>query len=209
MQSGVAAPGDAHARTGLRARGDAHVERIDARHAAFAAAIAAHRAQLSGAAAARAGDLKAHLAADLRHVPGAAARGADFFVARCDAGAVADVANVEPREAQFLDSAVHGLGKGDVDLDIRDRCPARAPVAACAALRAAEKLAEEIAETGPAACSGAGAAAKIESAEIEVNVLRACRHRNRRAGRRTPPGPGTLNPNWSYIWRFLVSERTS
>lgn len=104
MEAGIAASCDAHARTGLRAGRNAYVERFDARDAAFAVAIVADGMKASGAAAARAGDLKTHLAADLRYLAGAAAGGANFFIAGFDAGAVADVAGVQAGDAQFFNA---------------------------------------------------------------------------------------------------------
>ena len=67
VQTGVAATGDAHARTGLRTGGDAHIERLHFRHAAISVAILTNGMQLAGTAAALAGDLKLHFAADLSH----------------------------------------------------------------------------------------------------------------------------------------------
>ena len=102
VQAGVSASGDADARAGLRARRNAHVERFDARHAAFAVAIVADGMKASGAAAARAGDLKTHLAADLRYLAGTAAGGANFFIAGLDTGAMANIAGVQAGDAQFF-----------------------------------------------------------------------------------------------------------
>src|SRR5271165_5082983 len=82
VQSGVSAARHAHARTRLRAGRNAHVERLHLGHASLAAAVAAHGAKLAGPSAARAGDLKAHLSADLRHLSRAAAGRAGLLVAR-------------------------------------------------------------------------------------------------------------------------------
>ena len=114
--SRIAAAGDAHARTGVGARRNAHVQRFHFLHAAFAAAVAADGTLAPGAAAACAGNLKSHLAAHLRGLSGAVARGADLFVARRDPLAMADAAGIEPREAQLFHRAAHGFGEGDVDL---------------------------------------------------------------------------------------------
>ena len=82
MQAGVAASRDAHARTGLRTGRNAHVERFNLRHAPIPVAILANGVELAGAAAALAGDLKFHFAADLGDASGAAAGRTRFFVAR-------------------------------------------------------------------------------------------------------------------------------
>ncbi len=152
--------------------------------------------------------MKAHLAAHLRHVSGAAARRANLFLARVSL-AVANVADIQPRETQLLHRPVHGFGKRDVDL-IFQIAAGLAFLPSLRGIRSAKKLAEEVAETGPArAALGTRAAAKIESAEIEMDVLRSPAARSPLPGPEPPPAPGVLNPNWSYIWRFLVSESTS
>ena len=90
--------------------------------------------------------------------------GTDFFIARLESGAVADVANVEARDAELFHRAVHGFSEGDVHLVFE----VGAGLALLSGLRcvgAAEELAEEVAKTGPAT----GAAAEIKSAEIEMN----------------------------------------
>ena len=171
VQSRIAAPRNAHARAGLRAGRNAHVQRFHARHAAFAAAIPAHRTQTSRAAAARASNLKTHLAAHLRHLPRAAARGANFFIARLHARAVAHAAHVQPRDAQLLHRAAHRFGKRD--LDLKFQVAARlALVGLARRVLAAKYLAEEIAEARSASAARAASTAKIESAEIEMNVFR-------------------------------------
>src|SRR5579863_2474096 len=111
VRSCITPAGDTHARAGFRTRRDAHFQRVDARNAAFAAAVAAHRAKLSRAAAARAGNLKAHFSADLRNLAGPAAGRAGFLVAGRGARTVTHRANVEARDVQLLRGAVHGLGE--------------------------------------------------------------------------------------------------
>src|SRR4029077_19441045 len=89
MHSGVSSSGPPHARAGLRAGWNAHVERLDARQAPFAAAVAADGVRPPRAPAARAGNLKPLLAPPLRYLAGPAACGAHFFIAWHETGAVA------------------------------------------------------------------------------------------------------------------------
>src|SRR4029077_3338580 len=169
MHSGVSSSGHTHARAGLRAGRNAHVERLDARQAPFAAAVPADGVQPPSAAAARAGNLKAHLAAHLLSLAGPAACGAHFFIAWHETGAVADVAHIEASEGDLLHGPAHGLCKSDVNLILE-------VVALLLLLRGLgcssppEELAEEIVKTG-AASSRCGASAKIKTAEIEVNIF--------------------------------------
>ncbi len=104
---------------------------------------------------------------------------------------------------------MHRFGKRDIDLKFE--IAAGLGAAVVARLRgsgAAEKLAEKIAEARSARAA-LRSGAEIEAAEIEMNVFRRSSPPYPAPGGGMPPGPGTLKPNWSYIWRFFVSERTS
>src|SRR2546427_8271359 len=59
-RSGIAVAGHTHARAGVPARRNAHVERLGALHAPLAAARAARGPQAAGSRAARAGNIEAH-----------------------------------------------------------------------------------------------------------------------------------------------------
>src|ERR1700683_2386402 len=72
--------------------------------------------QTPGAAAARACDLKTHLATPLRHWPRSTARRTNFFVAGLYSRAMAHAACVQPRNAQLLHRAAHRFGETDLDL---------------------------------------------------------------------------------------------
>src|SRR6202034_3807855 len=169
--SRIAAAGDSDTRAGIGARRNAHVERFHFLDAAFAPAIAADGTLAPGAAAAGAGDLKSHLAAHLGRLSGAVARGADLFIARRDALAVADAASIESRETQFFHRAAHGFGECDVDLIFEVGAGLVLVSCGCGS-GPAEKLAEEVAETRTASGGAlSGPAAKIEAAEIEMNIF--------------------------------------
>src|ERR1700689_320625 len=72
--------------------------------------------QTPGAAAARARDLKTHLAAHLGHLSRSAARRTNFFVAGLYSRAMAHAARVQTRDAQLLHRAAHRFRESDLDL---------------------------------------------------------------------------------------------
>jgi len=159
VRSGVAAAGNSHARAGLHAGGNAHVNRFGAPHAPLTAAHAAGRAHSSCAAATRAGDVETHFPAGLRHVAGASAGRADLW---CAGGArpAAGRATLQVRDGQFFHRAAHRFPEtdGNLVLQVRAGLLYLRPRAA-----SAEKLAEQVAETG------AATPAEVVSVEVELH----------------------------------------
>src|SRR5260370_12616514 len=161
--SGVAVAGHTHARAGVHARRNAHVERLGALDAPLTAARAARGPQAAGSPAARAGNIEAHAPTGLVHGAFAAARGADLRAAG-RTGALAARAGIEARDGDLFYRAAHRFPEADVNLVFE--------VIACFALRAfrvaaAEKLAEKDAK------ARAARASKIKAVEIEMRPLRA------------------------------------
>ncbi len=113
---------------------------------------------------------KPHLAAHLRHLPGAAASRAYFFLARFRASSVANVADVQPRDAQLFAGAAHRLRKRNINMKF-EISAGLAFLRRLRRIRAAKKLAEEVAKACASARALRALAAKIKSAKIEVDVL--------------------------------------
>src|SRR5258707_3404507 len=135
---------------------------------ALAAASAARCANLSGAAAARAGNVEAHLARGLLDGSGAVANRASLR--RTDrARTVAGFAGVEPRDLQLFHRAAHGIPKINFDLILQVAAGflllLHGPAAATAAT---EELAEEIAEAARAGAFASGTA-KVASTTLEIH----------------------------------------
>src|SRR4029077_9663088 len=151
-----------------QSRRNPQVDGSRATHAPFPAAGLAWRANLSGAAAARARNVETHLAGGL--LDGSAAVANRAGLRRYDrARAVAGFAGIEPRHLQLLYRPAHGIPK--------ITCYRVFQVAAGFLLRlhgapaataTAKELAEEITETARAGAFAARAA-KIESPEIEIH----------------------------------------
>ena len=136
------------------ARWDAHVDRLVATQTAFAAACFADGTEFAGAAAARAGNIEAHLAGGLLNRAGAAADRAGLR--RTDgAGAVAGLASFHARDLKFFHGAANRIPEIDFDLVFEIAAGLLLDFHFSAATTAAEKLTEEIAEAG--AATGASA----------------------------------------------------
>src|SRR6266852_6027653 len=163
-RSGIAVAGHTHARAGVHARGNAHVERFGALDAPLAAARAARGPQAAGSRAARAGNIEAHAPTGLLHGAFAAARGADLRAAG-RSGALATRAGIEARNGDLLYRAAHRFPEADVNLIFE--VIARFALRAFCAAAAAEKLAEKVAK------ARAARASKIKAAEIEMWLARA------------------------------------
>src|SRR5947208_14187006 len=83
---------------------------------------------------------------------------------------MAGLASIQSRDRKFFHRAAHGIPEIDLDLVFQVAAGFVLRLHPSASAPAAEKLAEEIAEARPAP-RRAGAAAKIKSAKIEVDVL--------------------------------------
>src|SRR5947209_10089107 len=174
MRSGVAFAGQANALPIARARLDAHRERISTIDHAFAAADIADGARMSGAAAARAGNIELHASGGLGHLAGALALGTDawgFEVSR----AVAVGANILPRDVQAQLGAANGLPETDVDLVFEVAALLWPFIGNARAAASAKNSGEDIAETATSRSAARLACAaevgKIEAAEVEGNAL--------------------------------------
>ena len=168
VRSGVTLAGNANARTGLHAGGDAHVHGFRRAHAAFAATGAADGAHLAGAAAARTWHVEAHLPALLGHLPRAFAlrtglRGTD------GARSMTSVASIQAGDGQLLDRPAHRIPEADAHLIFE--VGAGLNLLALRSAASLKKLAEQIAK------AGAARAAKIEPAEINTIAGRLFRRR--------------------------------
>src|SRR6185437_8534314 len=128
------------------------------------------RAELSAAAAPRAGHLKTHIAAGLRHAARAAARRASFLFSGLEAASVADVTDIKPRKTELLHGAAHRFRERNVDLVLKIGAGLVFAYRLLRRSRAAEKLAEKIAKTSTAGALSA-APAEVESTEIEMNIF--------------------------------------
>src|SRR5713226_9266595 len=162
--SGIAVAGHTHARAGVHAGRNAHVERLGALDAPLATTRAARGPQAAGSRAARAGNIEAHTPTGLLHGAFAAARRADLSAAG-RSGALATRAGVEARDGDLLYRAAHRFPEGDANLIFE--VIARFALRAFCAAAAAEKLAEKVAK------ARAARASKIKAAEIEMRPARA------------------------------------
>src|SRR5690349_10611141 len=150
--SGVALRGNADAPAIGDARGDADLDGFGTAHAPFAAASLAGGAELAGAAATRARDVKAHLSGGLLNGAFAFAGGTHLRSAH-GAGAVAGVAGVHASDLHFLDGAANGVPEIDLDLIFKVAAALGFHFGRGGAATAAEELSKEIAEAGAASRS--------------------------------------------------------
>ena len=115
MAAGIAFAGQAYALAIARSGLDAHGERLGATDHAFAVTDVADSSRMSGAAAARAGDVEFHAPGSLRHLSGA-------FAFRADAGgleisrAAAVRANILAHNVQPQLGAANRLPESRIDL---------------------------------------------------------------------------------------------
>src|SRR5258706_10563262 len=136
--------------------------------APFAAGGLARCSGLARPAAPRARHVELHLARSLLDRACSSARGASLRRPN-RACSVARLASVQSRDRELFHRAAHGIPEIDLELVFQVAAGFVFRLHTGASASAAEKLAEEIAEARSAA-RRAGAAAKIKSAKIKVDV---------------------------------------
>src|SRR6266850_1100870 len=161
---------NAHAPAVCDSGWNAHINRLRAPHAPFAAAGLACGSKLARSAAARARHVELHLAGLLLNRSRSMASRARLRRAHRSCS-MTGLAGIQARDGEFLHRAAHGIPEIDLDLvfQVAARFVLRFHRGTSAA--ATEKLAEEITE----ACSAARCsrpAAEIESTEVKINIWR-------------------------------------